>query len=66
MALTAQIACAGGALQERPTGDHEQCLLDWAKIRPVGLDSGWRCDRDWVCEPCYDEYFVRDRLGLRC
>ncbi|MEZ5379693.1 MAG: hypothetical protein R2733_24565 [Acidimicrobiales bacterium] len=50
---------------ERPISDHEHCLLDWVKIGDGGAEFGWRWARDWVCEPCYDEYFERDRLGLR-
>ena len=52
-------------VRESATGGHAHCLLDWAKIGHGGAEFGWRCDRDWICEPCYDEYFVRDRLGLR-
>lgn len=44
-------------VRERPTDDHEHCLLDWAKIGHGGAEFGWRCNREWVCEPCYDEYF---------
>lgn len=52
-------------VRERPNGGHEHCLLDWEKIGRGGAEFGWRYDRQWVCEPCYDEYFIRDRLDLR-